>query len=179
MLIFFQIRSGIFNLRIIGIDPGSHRAGYAVLEKTASKIRILAYGTVEVPSGTPSPNNLLVLRKGLTEILKEFKPSIASVEEMFFAKNKKTASRVFESRGVLLVTLAEMNIQILEPTVSQIKKGTTGSGTADKKQIRQALKLLLDIDLLKGHDDSWDAVAAAYVGLSMSSSPLFAARFKV
>ncbi|AYR10165.1 crossover junction endodeoxyribonuclease RuvC [Leptospira borgpetersenii serovar Hardjo-bovis] len=173
------MRSGIFNLRIIGIDPGSHRAGYAILEKTASKIRILAYGTVEVPSGTPSPNNLLVLRKGLTEILKEFKPSIASVEEMFFAKNKKTASRVFESRGVLLVTLAEMNIQILEPTVSQIKKGTTGSGNADKKQIRQALKLLLDIDLLKGHDDSWDAVAAAYVGLSMSSSPLFAARFKV
>ncbi|EMF88834.1 putative crossover junction endodeoxyribonuclease RuvC [Leptospira santarosai str. ST188] len=164
---------GIFNLRIIGIDPGSHRAGYAVLEKIASKIRILTYGTVEVPSGTPSPNNLLVLRNGLTEILKEFKPSVASVEEMFFSKNKKTASRVFESRGVLLVTLAEMNIQILEPTVSQIKKGTTGSGTADKKQIRQALKLLLDIDLLKGHDDSWDAVAAAYVGLSMSSGPLW------
>ncbi|KON77745.1 crossover junction endodeoxyribonuclease RuvC [Leptospira kirschneri] len=160
------------SLRIIGIDPGSHRAGYAILEKHASKIKILNYGTVEVPPGTPSPENLLVLRKGLREILEEFNPSIASVEEMFFAKNKKTASRVFESRGVLLVTLAEKNIQILEPTVSQIKKGTTGSGTADKKQIRQALKLLLNVELLKGHDDSWDAIAAAYVGLSMSYSPL-------
>ncbi|EKR74671.1 crossover junction endodeoxyribonuclease RuvC [Leptospira noguchii] len=160
------------SLRIIGIDPGSHRAGYAVLEKKASKIKILNYGTVEVPPRTPSPDNLVILRKGLKEILEEFNPSIASVEEMFFAKNKKTASRVFESRGVLLVTLAEMNIQVLEPTVSQIKKGTTGSGTADKKQIRQALKLLLNVDLLKGHDDSWDAIAAAYVGLSMTSSPL-------
>lgn len=166
------MRSSSSSLRIIGIDPGSHRAGYAVLEKNASKIKILNYGTVEVPSGTPSPDNLLMLRKGLREILEEFNPSIASVEEMFFAKNKKTASRVFESRGVLLVTLAELNIRILEPTVSQIKKGTTGSGTADKKQIHQALKLLLNVELLKGHDDSWDAIAAAYVGLSMSSSPL-------
>lgn len=165
-------------MRIIGIDPGSHRAGYAVLEKAASKIRILTYGTVEVPSGTPSPENLLILRKGLTEVLEEYKPTIASVEEMFFAKNKKTASRVFESRGVLLLTLAELNIRILEPTVSQIKKGTTGSGTADKKQIRQALKILLNIELLKGHDDSWDAVAAAYVGLSMSSSPLLEVRIR-
>ncbi|TGM03458.1 endonuclease [Leptospira barantonii] len=165
-------------MRIIGIDPGSHRAGYAVLEKASSKIKILTYGTVEVPSGTPSPDNLLILRKGLADILEEYKPSIASVEEMFFAKNKKTASRVFESRGVLLITLAELNIRILEPTVSQIKKGTTGSGTADKKQIRQALKILLGIDLLKGHDDSWDAVAAAYVGLSMSSSPLLGARIR-
>ncbi|MCG6166798.1 crossover junction endodeoxyribonuclease RuvC [Leptospira sp. FAT1] len=173
------MQSGTFNLRIIGIDPGSHRAGYAVLEKNGSKIRILTYGTVEVPSGTPSPDNLLLLRSGLSEVLEEFQPSLASVEEMFFAKNKKTASRVFESRGVLLVTLAEKNIPILEPTVSQIKKGTTGSGTADKKQIRQALKLLLNVELLKGHDDSWDAVAAAYVGLSMSSSPLLGARFKV
>lgn len=127
---------------------------------------------MEAPSGTQSPDNLLILRKGLREVLEEYKPTIASVEEMFFAKNKKTASRVFESRGVLLITLAEKNIQILEPTVSQIKKGTTGSGTADKKQIRHALKLLLNIEPLKGHDDSWDAVAAAYVGLSMSSSPL-------
>ncbi|AYV56511.1 crossover junction endodeoxyribonuclease RuvC [Leptospira kmetyi] len=165
-------------MRIIGIDPGSHRAGYAVLEKASSKIRILTYGTVEVPSGTPSPENLLILRKGLVDLLEEYKPAIASVEEMFFAKNKKTASRVFESRGVLLLTLAELNIRILEPTVSQIKKGTTGSGTADKKQIRQALKILLGIDLLKGHDDSWDAVAAAYVGLSMSSSPLLGARVR-
>ncbi|TGK36459.1 endonuclease [Leptospira gomenensis] len=163
----------MFRLRIIGIDPGSHRAGYAVLEKVSSKIKILTYGTVEVPSGTPSPDNLLLLRSGLSEVLEEFRPVLASVEEMFFAKNKKTASRVFESRGVLLVTLAERNIPILEPTVSQIKKGTTGSGIADKKQIRQALKLLLGIDLLKGHDDSWDAVAAAYVGLSMNSSPLW------
>ncbi|PJZ57532.1 crossover junction endodeoxyribonuclease RuvC [Leptospira barantonii] len=165
-------------MRIIGIDPGSHRAGYAVLEKASSKIRILTYGTVEVPSGTPSPDNLLILRKGLADILEEYKPSIASVEEMFFAKNKKTASRVFESRGVLLLTLAELNIRILEPTVSQIKKGTTGSGTADKKQIRQALKILLNVDLLKGHDDSWDAVAAAYVGLSMSFSPLLGTRIR-
>ncbi|PJZ69159.1 endonuclease [Leptospira perolatii] len=157
-------------MRVIGIDPGSHRIGYAVLEKKNSIISVLTYGTIEVPPKTKSPINLIQIRRQLDAILDEFCPKIASVEELFFAKNRTTAARVYESRGVILLTLGEHSVPILEPTASQIKKGTTGSGAADKKDVKSALKLLLGLEELTGHDDSWDAIASAYVGLAMQSS---------
>lgn len=157
-------------MKILGIDPGSHRLGYSVLQKDKSVIRVLTYGTIEVPSGTKSPVNLIAIRRQLDAILDEYHPDLASVEELFFAKNRTTAAKVYEARGVVLLTLGEHNIPLVEPTASQIKKGTTGSGTADKKDIKAALKLLLGLENLTGHDDSWDAIASAYVGFAMSGS---------
>ncbi|MCE9501012.1 MAG: crossover junction endodeoxyribonuclease RuvC [Leptospira sp.] len=156
--------------RMIGIDPGSHRVGYSILEKKErNKISLLTYGTIDIQPGTKSPENLIVIRKTLSRLLDEYTPGLASVEELFFSKNQKTAGRVYESRGCILLTLAESGVRIIEPSVTQIKKGTTGNGTADKKQVRQALKLILGLDDLSGHDDSWDAVAAGFVGFAMAS----------
>ena len=155
--------------RMIGIDPGSHRIGYSILERKKNKIDLLASGTIEIPPKTSSPENLVLIREELREILEEFHPDHASVEELFFHKNQKTAGRVYEARGCILLTLSEFSVRIIQPTVTQIKKGTTGNGNADKRQIRQALKLLLGLKELSGHDDSWDAVAAAFVGFAMAS----------
>ncbi|PNV75068.1 crossover junction endodeoxyribonuclease RuvC [Leptospira inadai] len=157
-------------MKVLGIDPGSHRMGYAVLEKVKSVILVRTYGTIEVPPGTKSPVNLIAIRRQLDAILDEFRPDLACVEELFFAKNRSTAARVYESRGVILLTLGEHNVPVVEPTASQIKKGTTGNGTADKKDIKSALRLLLGLRDLTGHDDSWDALASAYVGLAMTGS---------
>ncbi len=160
-------------MKIIGIDPGSHRIGYSILDRDdrkKSKLTIVTYGTIEVPPNTSSPENLVIIRIELQSILKEYQPEIASVEELFFSKNQKTAKNVFESRGVILLTLAESNIRIIQPTISQIKKGVTGNGNADKKQVKGAIQILFGIKNLSGHDDSWDAIAAAFVGLSMAGS---------
>lgn len=89
------------------------------------------------------------------------------MEDIFFSKNIKTAKTVMESRGVILLSLAERGIKILQPTATQIKKGVTGNGNAGKKDISQALKLIYGLDKLDGLDDSWDAIAAGFVGLSM------------
>ncbi|NUM41838.1 MAG: crossover junction endodeoxyribonuclease RuvC, partial [Leptospiraceae bacterium] len=131
---------------------------------------IVSYGTIEVPPNTISPENLLIIRNELKMILEEHIPEFASVEELFFSKNQKTAKNVFESRGVILLTLIEAKIKIIQPTVSQIKKGITGNGNADKKQVKKAIQLLFGIKNLTGHDDSWDAIAAAFVGFSMIGS---------
>lgn len=157
------------NQRIIGIDPGSHRIGFAVLEREIKtrKITVLDYGTIEVESKIQSPESLIVINRDLNSILKQYNPNYASVEELFYFKNQKTVAQVYESRGVILFTLAKECIPILEPTVTQIKKGVTGSGNADKKQVKEAIQLILGIKDLKGHDDSWDAIAIAFVGLSM------------
>lgn len=166
----FSAKRLIFSLpRIIGIDPGSHRVGYAILDRDdkTRKVTLIDYGTIEVKSEIQSPESLLLVHTELKDLLKKYKPEVASVEELFFFKNQKTVAQVYEARGVILFTLIERGLKILEPTITQIKKGVTGSGTADKKQVKEAIKLILGLKDLKGHDDSWDAVAAGFVGLAM------------
>lgn len=157
---------------ILGIDPGSHRLGYSFLKKERSsrKLMLLDYGTIEVPPKTKTPDNLLIIKTQLVKLLKKYKPQVASLEELFYYKNQKTVAQVYQARGAVLLILAEYNIEIVQPTVSQIKKGITGKGNADKKQIKIALKIILGLSELKGHDDSWDAIAAAFVGNSMIDS---------
>ncbi len=157
-------------MKIIGIDPGSHRVGYAVLnfpDSNRSKPELLTYGTIEVAPKTPSPDNLLQIKSELDSILDEHRPEMGSVEELFFLKNVTTGMRVSESRGVILLSLGERNIPAVQPTATQIKKGISANGNATKKEIRQAIKLILGFKDLKGHDDSWDAIAAAFVGKSL------------
>ncbi len=155
-------------MRIIGIDPGSHRVGYAILEKqNRNKIDVLDYGTIEVAPKTLISESLIIIHDDLKKILKKYKPEISSVEELFYFKNQKTVSAVYQSRGVILLTLSQNKIPIIEPTITQIKKGITGSGTADKSQVKSGVQMILGIKNLKGHDDSWDAIACGFVGLSM------------
>lgn len=157
-------------MRIIGIDPGSHRVGYAVLsfpEASRAKPELVVYGTIEAPPKTPSPDNLLQIKKELDSILSEYKPDFGSVEELFFLKNVTTGMRVAESRGVILLALGEKNIPAVQPTATQVKKGISANGNATKKEVRQAIKIILGFSELKGHDDSWDAIAAAFVGKSL------------
>ncbi|GBF51463.1 crossover junction endoribonuclease [Leptospira ryugenii] len=157
-------------MRIIGIDPGSHRVGYAILsfpDDRKQKIELLCYGTIEVPPKTPSPENLLQIREELEGILSSYQPDFASVEELFFVKNITNGMRVSESRGVILLGLGEHKIPVVQPSATQIKKGISAKGNATKKEVRQAIQLLLRFEDLKGHDDSWDAIAAAFVGKSL------------
>jgi crossover junction endodeoxyribonuclease RuvC len=156
-------------VKIIGIDPGTHRIGYSILEKSNQSITVLEYDTIEIPPKTDYALSLQLLEKSLLGILNKFKPNLASVEELFFFKNTKTAGTVYQARGVILLCLIKKKIPILEPTITQIKKGITGNGNADKNQIKLGIKLLLGLEP-KGKDDSWDAIAAAYVGLAMSKN---------
>ena len=157
-------------MKIIGIDPGSHRIGYAILEKEY-KIQILDYGVIEVPKSIKVPYNLLYIKEEILKLIKSFQINFASIEEMFFNKNLKTASRVFEARGVILLTLLEQNLNLTQPTVTQIKKGITGNGRANKKDIHNALKKIFCLEELKCYDDAWDAIATAFVGISIFSNP--------
>ncbi|MEM7184170.1 MAG: crossover junction endodeoxyribonuclease RuvC [Spirochaetota bacterium] len=156
-------------MKILGIDPGSHRVGYAILERGSKRnqIQLVEYNVIDVAAKTPSPENLLEIRQKLGELIGYHKPQYASVEKLFFHKNSKTAGSVYEARGVVLLTLAEEGITIMEPTVTQIKKGITGNGNAQKADVKQALELILRIQLEHKLDDAWDAIAAAFVGNSM------------
>ncbi len=157
-------------MKILGIDPGSHRVGYAVLDFPESNPRtpnLLSYGTIEAPPKTPSPDNLIQIKQELVKIIEESKPTAACVEELFFVNNITNGMRVSESRGVILLCLGEKGIPVVQPTATQIKKGISSKGNATKKEVRLAIQMILGLKDLKGHDDSWDAIAAAYVGRSL------------
>jgi crossover junction endodeoxyribonuclease RuvC len=150
----------------MGIDPGSHRLGFAFLEKNKlSRARpiLLEYGTIEIPPKTESPENLIHIHSELNRLVEIYKPDLACVENLFFSKNKKTAQMVYEARGVILLSLGMHSIPIVQLTANQIKKGVSASGTADKKAIRRSIQIILGITA-KGHDDAWDAIACAFVG---------------
>ncbi|MDF3820735.1 crossover junction endodeoxyribonuclease RuvC [Leptospira sp. 96542] len=157
-------------MKIIGIDPGSHRVGYAVLsfaDGTRRNPELLAYGTIEVAPKTPSPDNLLQIKSELSAVLSQHKPDHAAVEELFFVQNTTTGMRVSESRGVILLSLGEEKIPVVQLTATQIKKGISAKGNATKKEVRAAIQMILGFKDLKGHDDSWDAIACAFVGSSL------------
>lgn len=160
-------------MKIIGIDPGSHRVGYAILSFPEGQRRnpsLLGYGTIEVTPKTPSPDNLLQIHRELQAILTEFQPECAAVEELFFVQNTTTGMKVSESRGVILLTLGENQIPMVSLTATQIKKGISAKGNATKKEVRAAIQMILGFKDLKGHDDSWDAIACAFVGRSLVGS---------
>lgn len=157
-------------LKVIGIDPGSHRVGYAILsfpEGLRRNPTLLTYGTIEVAPKTPSPDNLLQIRSELMDILTAFQPDAAAVEELFFVQNTTTGMKVAESRGVILLSLGEKQIPAVSLTATQIKKGISTKGNATKKEVRAAIQMILGFKDLGGHDDSWDAIACAFVGRSL------------
>lgn len=158
-------------MKILGIDPGSHRVGFAILsfsEERRNRPTLEGYGTIEVPPKTPSPDNLLQIKTELDAILKKHRPNLACVEELFFVQNITTGMRVSESRGVILLALGEHAVPVVQPTATQIKKGISAKGNATKAEVRAAIQMILGFQNLTGHDDSWDAIACAFVGKSLA-----------
>lgn len=150
-------------MRTLGIDPGSSRIGFAYLDRKGSVFTVGEVGTIEIKSGSPS-EKMLELRDRLRDILQKSKPNQVVVERLFFSKNKKTAMSVAESRGVILLTIKEEGLPLIEVTPNQMKSLITGDGGADKKGVRKMVSLSLGIPTVRGHDDATDALALALAG---------------
>jgi crossover junction endodeoxyribonuclease RuvC len=150
-------------MTILGIDPGTTRAGYGILKKEGNNITFLECGLLSTNIKTHNLR-LFNIRKKLVSLLESQKIDRAVVESLFFTKNKKTGLLVAEARGVIMETLTEYNINIIELTPNQIKTTVTGNGNATKNEIKKMLSLFLKTDFSKVLDDKTDAVAAALSG---------------
>jgi crossover junction endodeoxyribonuclease RuvC len=147
---------------ILGIDPGYGKIGYGVLEKNGNRYNTIDYGVIYTNKDLQLSSRLLNIKDELKNLIKQYKPDEAAVEELFFFKNVATAIQVGEARGVILLTLEEENIPIYEYTPYQIKQAVTGYGHAEKGQIQRALKLILKLEKNPTPDDAADALAAAF-----------------
>jgi crossover junction endodeoxyribonuclease RuvC len=148
-------------MRIIGIDPGTGILGFGVIDVIKGKATMVTAGVVRTPAHTPLPERLEEIFDSLTEIIAETKPSVMSVEQLFFAQNVTTAMSVSHARGVAMLAGKKANLELAEYTPLQIKQTLTGYGKADKKQVQEMVRLHLRLTEVPKPDDCADALAAA------------------
>ena len=149
-------------MTILGIDPGLALLGYGAIDaQPGGKCRLLGCGVIETKAGTPYPDRLRTIFRGVEELTRLYDPQDVVFEELFFSKNITTGIQVGGARGVALVAAANHTAELFEYTPMQIKLAVTGSGAADKRQVQTMVKLLLSLDEYPRPDDAADAVAAA------------------
>ena len=145
----------------LGIDPGTALMGWGVVDETAGALRLVACGALVTPKGMAAEQRLLILYRGLSELLRTHKPDDAAIEELFFGKNVNTAIAVGQARGVALLALAEAGVPIHEYKPTSVKQAVSGYGGADKKQMQEMVRITLRLDAVPKPDDAADAVAIA------------------
>src|SRR3989344_3626756 len=140
---------------IIGIDPGTTQIGFGVIKNEGNNFEVLDYGIIKNP-GKDKLFDYKNTSKSLTKLIRKHNPDIASVERLFFFKNQKTVMSVGEMRGVIMLTLANHNLTILEFTPMQVKQTVSGHGGADKDQVQRMVRLILGIKNEIKPDDAAD-----------------------
>ena len=148
-------------MRILGIDPGYAILGWGVIDVVGNRFSVVDYGSILTDTSMEMPARLQVLYNGLTELIHKYKPDDASIEQLFFNSNAKTAILVGEARGVAVLACANGNLNIGEYTPLQIKQALVGYGRADKKQVQYMVKTMLNLKSVPKPDDTADALAAA------------------
>ena len=147
-------------VRIIGIDPGLRRCGWGVIESTGNRLSFVAAGTITPPTDLSLAERLVLLHRGLTEVLDSQHPEEAAVEETFVSAGARSALQLGQARGVVLMTPALRGLPVGEYAANLIKKSVVGTGHAEKAQIQMMIKILLPTAEYKGADAA-DALAIA------------------
>jgi len=146
---------------VLGIDPGLAITGYGLVDETEGELGLVRYGVITTPAGMALPERLCMMYEQLQEVVTEHRPDIAAVEQLFFAKNAKTAMLVGQARGVILLTLSLSDVPLFEYTPLQIKQALAGYGRATKNQVQRMVQMVLGLDDIPTPDDAADAVATA------------------
>ena len=149
-------------MRILGIDPGTGRCGFGVIEVgRGNKTRMVSAGVITTPAHTPLPDRLLDIYDSLREIIGECKPDEVAIEKLFFNTNITTGISVASARGVCLLVARQAELPISEYTPLQIKQSLVGYGRAEKKQVQEMVKIHLGLNAVPKPDDAADGLAAA------------------
>ena len=148
-------------MRILGIDPGTGILGFGIIEANRGKFELVDGGVIRTPVHEDDAVRLLTIYEELTDIIATNKPTVMSVEKLFFARNVTTAMTVAQARGVVLLCGMQAGMEIHEYTPMQIKLAVTGYGKADKKQMQEMVRVILGLETIPKPDDAADAIAAA------------------
>ncbi len=157
---------------IIGIDPGSRVTGYGLVEKRGSGIVYIGSGVIRLRASDPMPERLASIKRGLDEVLSEYRPGAMAVEDIFVSKNPKSALKLGQARGVVILAAAEAGIEVFEYAPREVKASVTGTGSAHKSQVGAMIVRLLRTDHEPACEDETDALAVAFCHALRSGSPV-------
>lgn len=147
---------------VIGVDPGTAITGYGLVrDDEHGKLVAVDFGVITTPSNLPMPERLLQIYQRLRELLSRYHPESGAVEKLFLQRNVRTAISVGQGRGIALLALAEAGIPVAEYTPLEIKQAVTGYGGAEKMQVQQMVKYILELSEIPRPDDAADALAVA------------------
>ncbi len=145
----------------MGIDPGIALTGYGIVKEYNGSLKLVTYGCIRTSKNEDTCQRLLKIYQSLREVMVQFGPDSAAVEELFFNKNVRSAFQVGEARGVALLAAAHAGLETFEYTPLQVKQSVVGYGRAAKNQIQEMVKLMLNINHPIKPDDAADALALA------------------
>jgi crossover junction endodeoxyribonuclease RuvC len=146
---------------ILGVDPGTAITGYGFVRVDDDQVEMVTYGAITTPSEWSMARRLGHIHRELAALIAEHHPTDTVIEKLFFSKNVRTAMSVGQARGVALLAAEEAGLPIHEYTPLQIKQAIAGYGRADKNQVQQMVKLLLQLESVPQPDDAADALAIA------------------
>jgi crossover junction endodeoxyribonuclease RuvC len=148
-------------MRVLGIDCGSERTGYGVIESDGRTHLLLGTGTILTSPRQPFESRLMEIASRLREQIQLFRPDCVAVEEVFYAVNVKTALKLSHVRGVALLIVAEAGIMLAEYSALEVKSSVVGYGRAEKHQVQRMVASLLKLDAPIDSEDASDALAIA------------------
>jgi crossover junction endodeoxyribonuclease RuvC len=148
-------------VKIFGIDPGSERTGYGCIESFGSRHRLVVCGSLSAPARATFPDKLLSIHAGLTALLARHRPACVAVEDIFYARNVRSALKLGHARGVALLAACEAGIPVVEYSPAEVKRAVVGYGRAEKAQVQEMTRLLLGLDTAPSPHDVADALAIA------------------
>lgn len=158
---------------ILGIDPGYAIVGYGVVEYKNNHFKVLSYGVVKTAANLAFNERLEIIFDDISEIITTYKPVSMAIEKVFYNSNAKTVIDVSQARGVLMLAAQKQALSIAEYTPLQVKQSVVGYGRAEKKQVQEMTRLLLNLEKIPKPDDAADALALAICHAHCSGSLMY------
>ena len=155
---------------ILGIDPGTAAMGYGIIETKRGKYKALGYGCIKTTPKTLFPQRLKIIYQELGRIIQEYSPDIIAMEQLFFARNARTAISVGQAQGMIFLAAADADLEVLRYPPLQIKMTLTGKGRAEKSKVQKKIKRLLRLQKIPRPVDASDALAVALCHIFLSKS---------
>ena len=162
-------RSSSSTCRVLGIDPGLTRCGFAVVDGRGGRSAVaISLGVITTPKTDPLPARLAALRSEFTDLIAEYRPQVVAVEQVFFQVNVRTAMSVGQASGLALAEAWLAGCEVVQYTPNQVKDAVAGWGGADKLQVQKMVQARLHLSALPQPADAADAAALALCHLAMS-----------
>jgi crossover junction endodeoxyribonuclease RuvC len=146
---------------ILGIDPGTATMGWGVVRQEGNRLRYVQHGAISTPADWEMSRRLSRLFDGVTELIRGYRPEVVAVEQLFFNTNVTTAITVGQARGVALLAAYKAGVEVCEYTPLQVKQAITSYGRADKRQVQEMVRALLNLREIPKPDDAADGLAIA------------------